>query len=101
MKRFSLASVMVMVAFSAMTAYFVREGIKMHRRGFTPGEITTVIGVPVAVGAYSLLGRRPNHEASPCRGWPKARRADRRERPVTCGLPRRIEVPNLAGCPAG
>jgi hypothetical protein len=53
MKRFSLASVMVMVAFIALTAYFAREGIDLHRRGFTPGEIATVIGVPVGVGAVA------------------------------------------------
>jgi hypothetical protein len=59
MKRFSLASVMVMVAFIALTAYFAREGIDLHRRGFTPGEIATVIGVPVGVGAVACWAVLP------------------------------------------
>jgi hypothetical protein len=71
MKRFSLASVMVMVAFSAMTACFVREGIKMHRRGFTPGEITTAIGVPVAVGAIACWAVVPITRRRPAVGGPR------------------------------
>jgi hypothetical protein len=75
MKRCSLASVMVMVALSAMTAYFTREGINLHRRGFTPGEIATVIGVPVAVGAVACWAvlpftRRRHAEGDPRRVGP-------------------------------
>jgi hypothetical protein len=70
-KRFPLASVMVMVAFGAMTAFFASEGIKLHRRGFTPKEIATVIGVPVAVGAIVLWAVLPFTRRRPAAGGPR------------------------------
>jgi hypothetical protein len=48
-KRFTLAAMVLFVALISMTTYFVRVGIDLHRRGFTPVEIAIAIGATVAL----------------------------------------------------
>ena len=71
MKRFSLASVMVMVAFGAITAFLAHEGINLHRLGFTPKAIATVIGVPVAVGVIACCAVLPSTRRRPAAVGPR------------------------------
>ena len=49
MKRFSMVDLILMVSVGAMTAYFVRAGIDLQRRGFTASEIAIVIGATIAL----------------------------------------------------
>jgi hypothetical protein len=72
LKRISLASMMLAVVMISMTAYFVRVGIDLGRRGFSLGEIATVIGETVAVDAVAagaviwyLRRRRSASQTSP------------------------------------
>jgi hypothetical protein len=81
MKRFPLASVMLMVGFGALTAFLAREGIDLYRRGYTPKEIATVIGVPVAVGAIALWAVFPFTRRRPVVGGPRRDRPTDEEAP--------------------
>ena len=72
LKRISLASMMLAVVMISMTAYFVRVGIDLGRRGFSLAEIATVIGETVAVDAVAagaviwyLRRRRSASQTSP------------------------------------
>ena len=49
MKRFKLADLVLVVAMGAVTAYFVRTGDELYRRGFITVEIAIAIGLPVAI----------------------------------------------------